>query len=127
MYTRIRRKCIIELFEVLLHKVFQILQREVLGLILIWEYKTYQLTFALNYHGLSHTCLIVQFIFYFLWVDILSTSTKEHRLDTTADIDKLLLIHISKVACTKPTVLGKGSTGSLLVLVISHHHILATS
>ena len=56
-----------------------------------------------------------------LRVDILTTWTENHILKTTLDIEPAILIKAGKVTGTEPTILGKYSLCSLLVLIVANH------
>ena len=56
-----------------------------------------------------------------LRIDIFTTWTKNHILQTTLDIEPSVLIETSEVTCTEPTILSEYRLCCLLIFIVSDH------
>ena len=59
--------------------------------------------------------------------DVLTCTGKNHCLATALDIDCAIGVHNTHIARMQPTIIIQNSLCSLLVLIVTHHYVLAVN
>ena len=88
-------------------------------------YESNEFGVALYYYAFADERHIIEFVLYFLRIDVLSVGSEEHVLDTSFYVYVSAWCHCGEVAGVKPSVFVEHGVCGFLVLVVAEHHVHA--